>query len=240
MDTAGSGSLCGSTLRYAIIFLLTLVVSLVTVYCLVNGIQTVFPHLYYAPIILAAYWFRRDGVLYATGMGLLYLSLVIVISGYNPNHVIAAVGRFIVFVVIAGVVAILSLRIASQQLEVGLSEEKFRTIWENVQAAIIIVDAQSHTILSANPEAERLFGCPEQEIIGRTCHAFICPAEEGKCPVTDMNQTLDHSERVLLTKNGERLPVLKTVSRASLSGRVVLIENFIPLNPMGLPLGKND
>jgi PAS domain S-box-containing protein len=185
--------------------------------------------MYYVPIILAAYWFRRDGVLYAAGMGLLYLSLVVVITGYNPNNVIAAAGRFFVFVIIAAVVAVLSMRISTQQQEVGLSEKKFRTVWDHVQAGIILVDAQTHEIISANPEAERLTGYPEEEMKGHSCHKFICPAEKGKCPICDLNQKIDRSERVVLNRNGEEVPVLKTVTETTLNGQRVLIENFVAI-----------
>lgn len=227
MDTAPARSYCGIPLRYTIIFILSLVVSLLTVYCLENGIQIVFTHMFYVPIILAAYWFQRAGILYAVGMGLLYLSLVEVISGYNPNNVIAAIGRFVVFVIIAAVVAVLSMRLSTQQEEVGRSEEKFRTIWEQVQAGIILVDAETHEIISANPEAELLIGYPEEEMKGRTCHQFVCPAEKGKCPVCDLNQKIDRSERVILNRNREEIPVLKTVTETTLDGKRVLIENFI-------------
>lgn len=240
METAVRESSSIVPFRPAILCVLSALVVLTTIYCLTNGIQIVFPHLYYVPIILAAYWYQRNGVLYAAVMGFIYLSLVTLFIGYNPNNIVAAFTRFVAFIVIAGVTAILSLQISEKHRAQELSEQKFRTIWENVQAAIIVVDAQSHTILAANPEAERLFGCPEREIIGRTCHAFICPAEVGKCPVTDLNQTVDHSERILLTRNRERLPVMKTVSRASVSGRDVLVENFIPLNLAELSTEKND
>jgi len=224
METAGSGSLCGLPLRYAVIFILSLAVSLVTVYCLVNGIQTVFPHLYYVPIILAAYWFRRDGVLYAAGMGLLYLSLVVVITGYNPNNVIAAAGRFIVFVIIAAVVAVLSMRLSTQQEEVVRSEEKFRTIWENIPAGVMVVDAGTHEIAAVNPEFEQMTGYTEKEMIGRSCHQLVCPAEKGSCPISDKGLTIDHSERVVLARNGKSFPVIKTVRPVTIGGRALLVE----------------
>lgn len=217
--------------RPAVLGILSVLVVLTTIYCLTNGIQIVFPHLYYVPILLAAYWYQRNGVLYAVVMGLVYLSLVTFCIGYDPHNIVSAFTRFVAFVVIAGVTAILSLQISEKHTALETSERKFRMIWENVQAAIIVIDAKSHTILAANPEAGRLFGCPEQEIVGQTCHSFICPSEAGNCPITDQNLTIDHSERILLVKNGERLSVRKSVTRASFSGRDVLIENFIPLNP---------
>ena len=88
MDTATLRKYSNDHSRYAVILVLSIIVSLVTVYCLVNGIQNVFPNLYYVPIILAVYWFQRNGVLYAAGIGLLYLGYVVLITGYNPNFVV--------------------------------------------------------------------------------------------------------------------------------------------------------
>lgn len=224
MDTAGTRSTCGLPLRYSVIFVLSLFVSLLTVYCLENDIQIVFPHMYYVPIILAAYWFRRDGVLYAAGMGLLYFSLVFVVTGYNPNNVVAAAGRLVAFVIIAAVVAVLSIRISTQQQEVAQSEEKFRTIWENIPAGVIVVDAGTHEIVAVNPEGERMTGYPGKEMIGRSCHTFICPAEKGSCPISDKGLTIDRSERILLTRNGQAVTVIKTVRPVTIGGRSVLIE----------------
>lgn len=227
MDTAGTRSTCGLPLRYSIIFVLSLLVSLLTVYCLENDIQAVFPHMYYVPIVLAAYWFRRDGVLYAAGMGLLYLSLVYVITGYNPNNVVAAAGRLVAFVIIAAVVAVLSIRITTQQAEIERSERKFHGIWEQVPAGIILIDAESHEIISANPEAERLTGHSAKEMTGRSCHEFICPAQKGACPVCDLGMTFTRAERVLLARSGEQVPILKTVTETRFDGRNILIESFI-------------
>jgi PAS domain S-box-containing protein len=61
------------------------------------------------------------------------------------------------------------------------------------------------------------------------CHRFICPAESGRCPVTDLKQTVDTSERVLLTLRGEKIPILKSVITTTLGGKKVLIESFIDI-----------
>jgi PAS domain S-box-containing protein len=74
-----------------------------------------------------------------------------------------------------------------------------------------------------------MIGGSNESVLGSVCHRFICPAELGKCPVTDLGQTVDSSERVLLTKGGERIPILKSVVRTTLGGKEVLIESFIDI-----------
>jgi PAS domain S-box-containing protein len=238
MDTATLRKYSNDRSRYAVILVLSVIVSLVTIYCLVNGIQNVFPHMYYVPIILAAYWFQRNGVLYAAGMGLLYLGFVVLITGYNPNFVVAAACTLVAFIIIAAVVALLSMRISTEQREVEISEKKFHSIWEHIQAGIILIDAQSHEIIAANPEAERMTGYTEKEMIGHPCHKFICPSEKGQCPICDLKMTIDRSERVLLTKSGGSIPVLKTVKETVIGDRNILIENCVPLPVSGTPETK--
>ena len=215
--------------RYAVLLGLSVIVLLLTVYCLQNGIQTVFTHIYYAPIILAAYWYQKKGVLYSAGMGFIYLGCVIFFTGYNPNFIVAAIARVVVFIIIAAVVMVLSITVSSQQREIERSEKKFRSIWEHIQAGIIVVDADSHEIIAVNPEGERLTGYAEKEMIGHSCHAFVCPAEAGKCPISDMGMIIDRSDRLLLTRKGDAVPVLKTVTETTIGGRNVLIENFVPI-----------
>jgi len=77
MDTAVPENTHVAPWRCAILLGLTAIVLLLTVYCLRNDIQTVFTHMYYVPIILAAYWYQKRGVLYSAGMGMVYLACVI-------------------------------------------------------------------------------------------------------------------------------------------------------------------
>ncbi len=109
------------------------------------------------------------------------------------------------------------------------SETKFKALWETVQGGIIVVDAKTHTINSVNPAAVNLIGVPKEEIIGSICHKFICPAEEGKCPITDLGQKVDWSERVLLNSRGESIPVFKSVTKMTIGGHDYLVENFIDI-----------
>ncbi len=109
------------------------------------------------------------------------------------------------------------------------SEERFRTIINSMQFGIVIIDAQTHTILEANPKALEMISGTIESVAGSVCHNFICPAASGNCPVTDKGQTIDSSERVLLNTRGEKIPILKNVIKTVLGGREVLIESFIDI-----------
>jgi PAS domain S-box-containing protein len=110
------------------------------------------------------------------------------------------------------------------------SEGYLKTIFDTVQTGIMIVDAESRRVLEVNPRAARMFGAPPEDIVGNRCHQFVCPAEEGRCPVTDLHQTVDNSEMSLITANGERRPVIKTVTPVILKGRPCLLEGFVDIS----------
>jgi diguanylate cyclase len=113
-------------------------------------------------------------------------------------------------------------------------EEKTRFILDSIHAGIIIIDEETHNIVDANPEALNLIGIPKAQAIGKICHNYICPAEIGSCPITDKGQQVDNSERILLTTDGRKIPILKTVASINLSGRKHLLESFLDITQLKL------
>ena len=75
-----------------------------------------------------------------------------------------------------------------------------------------------------------MLGAAREDVIGRSCHKFICPAEEGHCPITDLHQRVDDSERKLLRKDGTAIAILKTVVPIMLRGRNYLLESFVDIS----------
>jgi len=232
MDFAIPQKWSGTAAKLAVLAILTLFIAILTVFSLANNIQIVFTHMYYVPIILAAYWFDRKGVLYAGIMSAFYLGAVFTLGVHDVQVILAAVIRIVVFIGISLVIAILSITLHRQQNQISQSEERFRGIWESIQAGIILVDAKTHTIIAANPEAQRMTGFSENEMNGHLCHKFICPAEQGKCPISDLGLKVDRAERVLLSRDGNKIPVLKTVTEMQVGAEKYYIENFIDITPI--------
>ena len=109
------------------------------------------------------------------------------------------------------------------------SEERLKTILDSIQAGIVCINAETHTIVDVNPAAIEMIGAPKEQIIGHVCHKYICPAEKGKCPISDLGQEVDKSERTLLTATGAEVPILKTVTPILLSGQAHLLDIFIDI-----------
>ena len=79
------------------------------------------------------------------------------------------------------------------------------------------------------PAAQRMIGTGRDAIIGRMCHSFICLAECGRCPITDLHQTVENSELTLLTIGGGKRAIIKNATLVELNGRPHILESFIDI-----------
>jgi PAS domain S-box-containing protein len=109
------------------------------------------------------------------------------------------------------------------------SEIRLKTVLDTIQAGIVVIDPNSHLIVGVNAAAGKMIGAPRQHILGRLCYEFICLDDKDQCPVTDRGQILENDESVLLTANGEQVPILKTVVSVTLEGREHLLESFLDI-----------
>ena len=120
---------------------------------------------------------------------------------------------------------------ARVQMEAALreSEGRLRTIWDTVALGIVIIDPLTHTIVDANPAAATLIGAPRDQLVGKVCFKNICPANVGRCPITDQQQAVDDSERTLLCADGSHRQIVKSVVPVLLDGRMHLLESFVDI-----------
>ena len=109
------------------------------------------------------------------------------------------------------------------------SEALQKLLLQNIDAGVLIIDAKTHVIERANSKALELFGDTEEKVIGRECQRYVCPAEKGHCPMTDLGQVIDRSERVLLTSDGSRMPIIKTARPIRIGGDDKILETFIDI-----------
>ena len=97
---------------------------------------------------------------------------------------------------------------------------------------ILLIDPVAHTIVEANPTALKMIEGKKEDIIGSVCHKFICPAEKGECPITDLAKTVDNAERKLIKSNGYEIDILKSVLEIDYNGRKHLLESFIDISEL--------
>ncbi len=109
------------------------------------------------------------------------------------------------------------------------SETKLQAIFNTVGTGIFIIDRDTQNIIEANQTAVEMTGLPKERIVGQSCHLLVCPVEVGKCPVKDLGQKVDHSERKLIHAGGQSKDILKTVYPVTINGRDCYVESFIDI-----------
>ncbi len=109
------------------------------------------------------------------------------------------------------------------------NEKRIRTMLDTVNAGILVIDPETRMIVEVNPAAVEMIGSSRTDIVGKQCHKHICQSEAGQCPIMDLGQTIDNSERLLLKADGSQLLILKTVAPVILSGKKYLLESFVDI-----------
>jgi PAS domain S-box-containing protein len=120
-------------------------------------------------------------------------------------------------------------QIQTQDEALRHSEEQLKNILDSVRAGIIVVDAATHKVVNANAFALEMIGAERDALLQQECYGFFCPAQHGKCPITDLHQSADLAERILVRQNGQHVPILKSVVPITRNGRQYLIESFIDI-----------
>ncbi len=116
----------------------------------------------------------------------------------------------------------------NQPVGCSLSEDlgSLHVILQSIKAGVILVDPQTRIIGFANEAALKMAGCQREQLVGKVCHKFFCPAQVNHCPVLDEGKTVDHSDRVLVRRDGSHMPILKSVVPITLDGKPWLLESF--------------
>ena len=112
------------------------------------------------------------------------------------------------------------------------AELRLRAILNGTPSAITLIDPETHLIVFANQTLADMVGGQPHDVEGRVCHKFICPREEGRCPITDQGEDIDRSERQLVRLDGTELPIIKTVTRIELDGQELLLESFVDISAL--------
>jgi len=106
-------------------------------------------------------------------------------------------------------------RDVTEQKKVERANAQLASIVENADAAIISND-QAGTVLTWNRGAERIYGYSAEEMTGRTMAVLVPPdrlAEDAAfMKRLRRGERINHVETVRLTKSGEPIPILLTLS----------------------------
>jgi PAS domain S-box-containing protein len=165
---SGQHRSAGENTRLILLGASTVVVFAVNAAGLFSGITTALPHLFYLPIVLAAYWFPRRGIVFALALSLGYLAMVLPFAGGDPGQIVPALSRAIFLVAVGAIISLLTLRLWNQ-------EERYRGIFNYSEAATFVV-APGETgprIEEANYMGTKLLGFAAKDLAGEPVTRFI-------------------------------------------------------------------
>jgi len=120
--------------------------------------------------------------------------------------------------------------VQSRTAELRESEAFQRNLLEKLPVGVVVINPQTRLIESVNAQTISWFGAPADKIIGQRCHAFLCPACEGACPICDLGMEVANDERIMLHSDGTQIPIIKSVIRVHLFGKEKLLECFVEIS----------
>lgn len=154
-QTMRDGSTMTENMWKVTLLSISCIVLLITAYCLSRGITTIFMHLYYIPIVLLSYHYRKKGFFLSVLLSFLYLVLVVFYIPGSLAEIEGAVVRASVFIGIAALVAYLSEHLRA-------SEEKYRIFFTTSRDCVFITTGDGRWI-DLNDAAVVLFGYRSRE-----------------------------------------------------------------------------
>jgi len=115
------------------------------------------------------------------------------------------------------------------------SENRLKTIMDSVSVGFMLVDKETRLIVDINPYAAAIFKEDIDKIIGKECSKFVTRDEYENCPFLKENSFVEEkveTERVIINKIGEEIPVIKTVRQIKINDRDHILESFVDITDL--------
>jgi len=117
----------------------------------------------------------------------------------------------------------------------GCEENKLATaLFKAVQAGIVVVDADTKTIIDINPAACIMIGFQREEVIGKECKDYLCAEDCDGCPVMTANlaegvEDIENKEITLHRRDGSKVYALLTINSAIIDDKRLFINSIIDI-----------
>ncbi len=181
----------------AVILILSGAVLGLTLWCLSQGITIVFMHLYYLPIVLLAYHYRKTGVYLSILLSLAYLVLVFLFEPESPDLITGALIRSMIFIAIAVLVAYLAEHLVQAREVLWETAQIQQEIVRSTNVWLILLD-RTGKIIEWNRAAEEISGYTKEEVIGKnTVWKALYPDQKYRREITTRIKDIISSDNFL-------------------------------------------
>lgn len=145
----------------------------------------------------------------------------------------AVIASFLLIIVLVIVVFLFILwQRMSAELKLKKSEAKITKIFQNIQAGVLIIDKKRHTIEFANGLAADMAGTAVSDLIGKPCDQLFGPNKNRHALISDKGTKTDRAQSIILTADGERRDILKTVIPLEYESRESFLETFVDITEL--------
>ncbi|HUU76165.1 MAG TPA: ATP-binding protein [Methanoregulaceae archaeon] len=184
------------------------------------GVSLLTPLLFYIPIILAAYWFPRRGVVFAVVVGVIQVILVYSYSYPNLPQLTYAISTASFYILVAIAVVISSL-----SGDLKDKEARYRSIFDHSETGIFLVHNETRDleIEDANRRGSEILGNLPQDLVGKSFHEFWDDKAGSLSVVQGLAKKgfVPPFESTIINEGKIRTPVLISASR--LPGHMIVI-----------------
>lgn len=149
------------------IIIVLLAISLIFTYVFHFGLGEgiIFTHFFYVPIILAAIWWQRKGLIVPIFLSAALISSHL-LSVKLDYPIYEDLFRAFMFMAVGVVVVLLSEQIAAAEDKLRASEERFRSVSQSAVDGIITTNSQGDIVIF-NDSLQKIFGYHHQELEGK-------------------------------------------------------------------------
>ncbi|MFA5269221.1 MAG: PAS domain-containing protein [Methanoregula sp.] len=147
-----------SNLWLFIVINTTVLALLINILSLHYGNNDVAPNLFYIPVVIAAYWYPQRGPVFAVIISAVYMALV---YGFLGSDIGMLIESSVICYVLIGV----SVVVSSLATHMRRNELKYRSLFNNSQAGVGLIDYKTQEILESNHQFATILGHTEPEIL---------------------------------------------------------------------------
>lgn len=139
-------------------------------------------------------------------------------------HVFRLFGSLLVFIVI--------IRLFNKIItDLKSTSKTQKTIIDAMPFGLMLIN-KDKKILQLNEAGQQISGYSGSEILNTHCYESVCGSECDQCPVVDLNESIKNEKKILIQKDGTKIPIIKTVKKIRINNEEILLEGFVDISEM--------
>ncbi|MFA6414280.1 MAG: PAS domain S-box protein [Syntrophales bacterium] len=161
----------------------------ISIFSLKSGWFVIFQNLFYIPIIISCFYYKKRGFIFSVFLVCIYFLLILAFTK-ESSIIIQALIRVFIFIVVAGTITYLS-SLHKQVVELRISNIYNRNLIEASLDPMTVVGSDGR-IIDINAATEAATGYPRTELIGKEFSNYFTDPEQARAIYQNVFQNHAH------------------------------------------------